>query len=529
MSAKKQGCFETTATAKNHCQLLCIDHRNLEKRSKMNIQSFWEHYGILRNPFAEEDAQTDPVFKEHCISSAYHPTWDKLYGDPSEPSTAIIFGPKGSGKTAMRLQIDRHLMRYNDEHPTKRVYVIRYDDFNPFLDHFAHRLSRFQSKKPEKVLDQWRLWDHMDSILCLGVTDLVSQAIASGDANKTGAISTAQLNQLDGTATRDFLLLACCYDQSTDSTFGGRWEQLRKKLHYHNWKSSVSFWLGIIWAILATVFVVWLWRRDSIGDRTALWLAPLLMLPGTLPYKLRWFQCQLAAMGIHKHMRVGKRETGSLRQVLLRFPKAELASQPLPRFDRTDDRYELLNKFKALLEKLGYTGTIVLMDRIDEPDMIGGKQELMRRFVWPILDNKLLKHPGIGFKLMLPQELQRDVERESREFHERARLDKQNVIPHFQWTGESLYDLMRARMLACAAPGAKVEPKDLFVDAVTYQRLLTVFQSLRVPRHLFRFMYRVLVEHCNHYTDSQPKFQIDAETFESVFAVYSREAETMST
>jgi len=52
-----------------------------------------------------------------------------------------------------------------------------------------------------------------------------------------------------------------------------------------------------------------------------------------------------------------------------------------------------------------------------------------------------------------------------------------------------------------------------------------VFQSLRVPRHLFRFLYRVMVQHCNHYTDSQPKFQIDAETFESVFAVYSREIE----
>ncbi len=36
----------------------------------MNIQSFLEHHGILRNPFAEEDAQTDPVFKDHCISSA---------------------------------------------------------------------------------------------------------------------------------------------------------------------------------------------------------------------------------------------------------------------------------------------------------------------------------------------------------------------------------------------------------------------------------------------------------------------------
>ena len=163
-------------------------------------------------------------------------------------------------------------------------------------------------------------------------------------------------------------------------------------------------------------------------------------------------------MGIRKHMRVGKRETSSLRQVLLKFPPKELASQPLPRFDRTDDRYELLNKFQALLQRLGFAGVIVLMDRVDEPHMTGGKPELMRRFVWPMLDNKLLKHPGLGFKMMLPQELHRDVERENREFHERARLDKQNVIPAFQWTGESLYDLARARMLACASQIARPSP-----------------------------------------------------------------------
>jgi len=502
----------------------------------MNIQSFWEHHGIVRNPFAEEDAQTDPVFKEHCISSAYHPTWDKIYGDPAEPSTAIIFGPKGSGKTAMRLQIDRHLTRYNQENIDKRVYVIRYDDFNPFLDHFAERIGRFHSKKPEKVLDAWRLWDHMDSILCLGVTDLVSRALAVGNdtestdssGRKSPPLTAAQLAKLDRTSSRDFLLLACCYDQSTESTFGGRWGLLRKKLRYSNWRASLSFFLGILWAVASVAFVIWIWNRAAISDRTALWMAPILALAGMIPFGLRWWTAQMAAMGIQRHMRVGKRETGALRQVLLKFPKAELASQPLPRLDRTDDRYELLNKFKGLLDKLGYSGTIILMDRIDEPDMIGGKPELMRRFVWPILDNKLLKHPGVGFKLMLPQELQRDVERESREFHERARLDKQNVIPSFQWTGESLYDLTRARMLACAASGKQVEPKDLFVDAVSYQRLLTVFQSLRVPRHLFRFLYRVMVEHCNRYTDSQPKYQIDAETFESVFAVYSREIDSMS-
>ena len=502
----------------------------------MNIQSFFEHHGILRNPFAEEDAQTDPVFKDHCISSAYHPVWDKVYGDPTEPSTAIVFGPKGSGKTAMRLQIDRHLSRYNDENPDRRVFIIRYDDFNPFLDHFRERVGTFQSKKPEKTLDAWRLWDHMDSILCLGVTDLVNQALCPEDqAGRPDAlgrpaqlIDRGKLRKLDRTSARDLLLLACCYDQSTASSFDARWSELRKRLGYYNWSAYGSLLLMVTVLALAAALLGGAWYRGSISEKTALILGALIGIPASFPYVSRLVKNHWAAMGIRRHMRVGKRDVGPLRRVLMKIPPRELASQPLPRYDRTDDRYELLSKFQGLLRSLGFEGTMVLMDRVDEPDMLGGQAELMRRFVWPLLDNKLLKHPGLGFKLMLPKELYRDVEREGREFHERARLDKQNLIPAFQWSGESLYDLVNSRILACSIEGRKTEPKDLFVDAISYQRLLNVFQSLRVPRHLFRFLYRVLTEHCNRYTDTQPKFQIDVETFESVYAVYSREVEPLA-
>jgi len=254
-----------------------------------------------------------------------------------------------------------------------------------------------------------------------------------------------------------------------------------------------------------------------------LWLVPVLTAIGSLPWLIRATKCQMAAWGMHRHVRVGKRETGVLRKTLMSMPSKELASQPLPRYDRTDDRYELLNKFRSLLSQFGFRGVIVLMDRVDEPHLTGGKVGLMQRFVWPMLDNKLLKHPGVGFKIMLPQELHSDIQRETREFHERARLDKQNVIPAFQWTGESLYDLARARMLGCAEEGRSPEPRELFADEVGYERLLVAFQSLRVPRHLFRLLYRVLVDHCNRHTDAEPEFKISSETLESALAVYMNE------
>ena len=500
----------------------------------MNIQSFLDHHGIVRNPFAEEDAQTDQVFKEYCISSAYHPIWDKVYGDPKEPSTSIIFGPKGSGKTAMRLQIDRHLTRYNEENAGERMFVIRYDDFNPFLDHFCERLGRRTSRKPEKVLDAWRLWDHMDAILCLGVTDLIDRILNGDKSVPSDSVSKQRVHDLDRTAARDLLLLSSSYDQSTSSTFIARWNDLRRVLGYRNFSSKLSLILAFVSAAFSIILVTLLYTRSWWADEDQqvadlpgkTWLLiPVITLIGASPWLWRTFKCQLAALGIRRHMRVGKRETGSLRKILQQFPSKELANQPLPRYERTDDRYELLNKFKSILQGLGFSGIIVLMDRVDEPHLTGGKPELMRRFAWPLLDNKLLKHPGVGFKIMLPQELHRDIDRETREFHERARLDKQNVISAFQWTGESLYDLARARMLACAAEGANPEPKDLFSQEVNYQRMLSAFQSLRVPRHLFRFLFRVQVEHCNRHTDAQPVFKIGGETFESALAVYMRDSE----
>ena len=73
-------------------------------------------------------------------------------------------------------------------------------------------------------------------------------------------------------------------------------------------------------------------------SRMTLLIIPVISLIGSTPWLWRTFKCHLSAMGIRRHMRVGKRETGSLRKILQQFPSKELANQPLPRYDRTDDR-----------------------------------------------------------------------------------------------------------------------------------------------------------------------------------------------
>ena len=119
----------------------------------MKTDQFLRHHGIAGNPFSEEDAQTDTVFKRRCLTTIHHPAWDKFFGSPADPSTALVFGEKGSGKTALRLQAISELEAFNRENPHGRAFVISYDDFNPYLDHFKEAV---RAKDTAQALSRWR-------------------------------------------------------------------------------------------------------------------------------------------------------------------------------------------------------------------------------------------------------------------------------------------------------------------------------------------------------------------------------------
>ncbi len=488
----------------------------------MRIQQFLDHYGIASNPFADEDAQTDLVFKGVCIRNTFHPAWDKIYGDPSEPSTAVVFGEKGSGKTAIRLQLARHLTDFNAEHPEHQAFVVQYDDFNAFLDRFRDRFSG-RRRRPERALEQWRLWDHMDGILSLAVTQLVDRILEVKQARHPAARDESlPLDQLDAAQIRDVMLLAASYDQSTAENTFQRWRRLRKKLRFPTWQSKWDLALGGFLTVAAVTVAFRLGEWSRFID----WLPYLLavIVAGWAPRGWRLLTSLYKAWKIARNTRVLNRPIKLLTRILLNFPGNRIVGQPLPAWQRTDDRYELLSKLQGVLRSLHFEGILVLVDRVDEPYLINGSTDLMRAMVWPMLDNKLLKHPGLGIKLLLPIELERLVDREDRDFHQRARLDKQNLIRSLSWTGQSLKDMANARIAACSAESSSTKIADLF-DDIDERRLIDAFATLRVPRHLFKFMYRLFTVHCNAHAEDQPVWKISAATFESVLALYQRDQE----
>ena len=484
----------------------------------MRIQQFLDHHGISSNPFADEDAQTDLVFKGACIRNTFHPTWDKIYGDPSEPATAVVFGEKGSGKTAIRLQLVRHLTDYNAEHPEQQAFVVQYDDFNAFLDRFRDRLSG-RRRRADRALEQWRLWDHMDAILSLAVTQLIDRILEAKQARHPAARDEApSIESLDAAQIRDVMLLAACYDQSTAENPLQRWRRLRRKLRFSTWRSKWDLAIGGLVTLAVIGFLIWRGDWSWFGH----WLPYLVIAGGWTPCVWRLAKWWHKAWKIARNTRVLSRNANLLRKILASFPGGQIVGQPLPAWQRTDDRYELLTKLQGVLRSMHFDGILVLVDRVDEPYLINGSTELMRALVWPMLDNKFLKHPGLGLKLLLPIELERLVDREERDFHQRARLDKQNLIRSLNWTGQSLYDMANARIAACAAEGASPTIIGLFED-VDQQRLMESLATLRVPRHLFKFMYRLFTTHCNAHTEDQPVWSISRATFESVLALYQRD------
>jgi hypothetical protein len=476
----------------------------------MKIEQFLGHHGIVGNPFSEEDAQTDTVFKRGCLATIHHPAWDKYFGSPSDPSTAVVFGEKGSGKTALRLQAMAELDAYNRDHPDARVFVLSYDDFNPYLDHFR---SATRSRDATDALRRWRLQDHMDAILALGVTQLIDHLTA--DQSDLTALSLDQ--------RRDLLLLAALYDQSTGEPIERRWSRLRRRSGFRPLWSRRDLQIGAGITVLVLLLAVLFPALQRLS------VVPYLLVPillGWLYWGWRLARAEWYARDIRRGLRVLSRDPAALRWELLWFKPSELGGQPLPTaHGGAEERYELLRKFQTVLATLGYSGIVVLIDRVDEPQMIEGDPRRMRALVWPLLDHKFLRHPGLGVKLLLPIELAYYLEKEDKEFYDKARPDKLNMIKPLRWTGPSLYDLATDRLRACASDGQAPRLRQFVDDTISDDTLKDALGNLRTPRQLFKFLHRLLQDHCHRHTEDAPRWSVDPDTFRTTYAAHMRDLE----
>ncbi|MFW6060810.1 MAG: hypothetical protein ACODAQ_11565, partial [Phycisphaeraceae bacterium] len=501
----------------------------------MKIDSFLQHYQLQSNPFQAEEARHDPVFDRLADASTNHPDFAKIVGRLDKPSTAVVFGEKGSGKTAMRLLIGKYIDRHNAEHPDERVLVVPYDDFNPVLDN----LARSVRQDGHKVLQRFRLEDHQDAILARAVTELVDALLGEG----SGSGRNGEPVRLPEEAERaikamprqrrvDLAVLAALYDHPQAGSIEPRWRRLRARLGLH-WRLPLS-WAKYAAGVLTGLTAGFAIAVAAIGTEPR-WVVTTLVVVAVAAAVLwgywLWRQTKLwwLARRAAKDLRAVNRSVGELRSLLALLSPADLARQPLPTAHHDDDhspsdaRYQLTRRLVGVLNELGYVGLVVLVDRVDEPTLISGEADRMKALVWPMLDNKFLQQEGVGLKLLLPIELRHLLMRESSEFFQEARLDKQNMIDRLTWSGTTLYDLCTTRLNAVRPAGVEtISLTDLFEDGVTRDGLIDALDQMHQPRDAFKFLYQVIQEHCRMVPEEEQNFSIPRLTLENVRKMQSQ-------
>lgn len=81
--------------------------------------AFYENLGFSNHPFAHTNADEEAMLSEYFIPP---PFFDAVIGDPQTPNASIVFAPRGGGKTAQRLMVEREGRRMN-------VLPVTYDRF----------------------------------------------------------------------------------------------------------------------------------------------------------------------------------------------------------------------------------------------------------------------------------------------------------------------------------------------------------------------------------------------------------------
>ncbi len=514
----------------------------------MKIDTFLAHYHIGENPFGAEEARHDPVFDRLIENDLSHPEFAKVLGQVDRPGTSVVFGEKGSGKTAIRIMLDSQIARHNAEHPDRLVLVVPYDDLNPVLD----QLLASNSQSPEATFDALRLEDHQDAILSVAVT-LLNDAI-HGQQPEDPTATTApahqprelkkRLRKLPRQSRVDLALLSALYDQPRTGSALNRWRRLRRRLKL-GWIEPIPWaWVGASLAAVASLglgFTLW-WMNDS-PDKP-IWLLPALgvsiaaaVLLGSA-WSIWTWQRHTLCRRILEQMPAIKRSKANLAAMFEDLGTSALAGQPLPTDhgkEGSDTRYQLTRRFIEVLGGLGYAGMVVLVDRVDEPTLIHGRADRMRSVVWPMLDNKFLQQQGVGIKLLLPLELRQLIHRESPAFFEEARLDKQHLVDRLTWSGSTLYDLCTSRLHACQttqpqratesstpSPDASADPDkpiqlmDLFQPDVSRDAVIDALDQMQQPRDAFKFLYNLFQEHCRLSPEDDPSFKIARITLDHV-------------
>ncbi|MBK1649588.1 hypothetical protein [Rhabdochromatium marinum] len=455
----------------------------------ITMSQFLQSHGLLRNPFIEEEAQNDKVFENLVNESGYafnHQAWDKFFGDPPGRGTSMIFGVKGSGKSALRLALEKNIAHFNREHP-ERILLINYDNFNSFLESFKRKSDQDRKRESAVTLTDFGLAQHLDAILVCGMEALLAEV-------NNGNVA---LDTLEPYQRHELMMLMAFYISGPPDRYNRIMTEMNRRLLPRGLFGRLG---GAIKNALVTVLTL-----------------------GLVPLNRSLFYAGVARSA-EREILVRVRNARDVKRVLRSISSGYLKDQDIRRRgwrDEADVRRLFVTKLIDIVLSLGYQQIVVVMDKVDEPSLINGDREKMEAFVWPLWNNRILQlHPNLSFKMLLPRQLYEAVRKASSEKANEARFDKQKIIYPFRWGDKQLYDMMSDRLRICRTDPSQPYPLEhLFDETMPKREILIALDRLRQPRFVLNYLYRLIAETCAQ-TDqvSDQPIRIQREVFYQVTA-----------
>ncbi len=499
----------------------------------MFAKTWRSHWGLEGEPFVHEDADKDPVLaklSEACV----HSSFERLFGDPASPVPGIVFGEKGSGKSALRQAMLRRLGALPED---QRPLIVEYTDFDPFLEALrqSQRIAPGTKKTGPRLVESHTRADHLDAILSVATTQLTDALCEQ----------PVRAKRLDARRRRDLLALAHLYYRSDERTREEAAIQLRRALGDVRARSVLFRTLRIVLSIFAVMLFL-VPHLEAIPGLSS--FAPKPYDPG--PAKV-WYAAGAALLAIVwgwtwvanfllggqagravKAVRVIEGDRKGLTRFLGRLTPAARRELTLPQeAGEEEPRYLLLKRLVSGVQAAGYPSLFVLVDRVDESTFLAGRAELMQPFVEPILEQKLLQHEGVAMKLFLPVELGKLTFGASVDQLKRMRLDKANMVQELRWTGQELYEVANQRLTAMAAEGKNPRMSDFFGEDVTESDVRDALESIGIPRMSFGFLGSLLAEHARDLPEDlpegDPRWKISRSTFDIHRSAWSDRARTL--
>jgi hypothetical protein len=90
------------------------------------IESFLKRAGFVGDPLAHTNAEQEDRLEDYFVPPPY---FQSVIGDPATPKSNVVFAPRGGGKTAQRLMIEREAIA-----PDAAYLCLTYDSFASVVD-----------------------------------------------------------------------------------------------------------------------------------------------------------------------------------------------------------------------------------------------------------------------------------------------------------------------------------------------------------------------------------------------------------